>query len=81
MHSMTEKKIRFGIAIGEKLEKKVGTQVQRGAYLKVTRSEVIEEMLWIVLEQVKNADVFSEKLRVRIIERRKQSEAIKKSDD
>lgn len=72
MHCMREEKAKFGILISKELAKELSAIVKEGEYMKLTRSEVIEEMLEMVAEHIVDMEKFMEVLRGRIIERRKE---------
>lgn len=57
--------------VSEKLLKEIDLEVDQADYLNVSRSEMIEVMLEVLLTQVKDKDKFSEYLRAQIIEKRK----------
>ena len=74
---MAKEKKAFGINVDTKIEKALRAQVKKGKYLKLSKSEVVEEMLWIVLENITDEEKFSERLRARIIKRRKEGDKLK----
>ena len=65
--------------VSEKLLKEIDLEVDQADYLNVSRSEMIEVMLEVLLAQVKDKDKFSEYLRAQIIEKRKKEKEGDKS--
>ena len=59
--------------VTDELLNRIDIEVEKARYLDVSRSEVIEIMLEIVLDAVEDKDKFSRNLRARVIEKRKKA--------
>ena len=76
---MRKKEKMIAARVSEKLLKEIDLEVDQADYLNVSRSEMIEVMLEVLLAQVKDKDKFSEYLRAQIIEKRKKEKEGDKS--
>jgi len=68
---MVKDKKPFGVNLDAGLVRELDREVKKGSYLKLSRSEVVEGMLQLLLETV-DRKKFSETLRARIIQIRKE---------